>query len=135
MKFLILLIVISFQATQNPIKWEVANNWRIYKMPSHIGLRISLDSMPIYKSMPIESDRLRTYMKNIQEIKNVNPVWTGLYVGSCELNNIKHKILFSRYGGFFFDDNSKRYYQISEELREDWINFLNESSKLIDQNR
>lgn len=134
MKPLVLLTILSFFNLPSQIRWENAKDWKIYKMPSHIGLRVSLDSLSIYKNQLLDIDRMRTFLKTLQKIKNINPVWTGLYVASCELDNTKRKILFSRYGGFLFDESSKSYYQIPENLRQNWLNFLNESSKSIDGN-
>ena len=134
MKTLVLLTLLFFYGLPHQISWKNAKDWRIYKMPSYIGLRVSLDSLPAYKYKSLDIDRMSIFLKNLQEIKNINPVWTGLYVASCELDNKKRKLLFSRYGGFFFDESSKSYYQIPENLRQEWIDFLNESSKSIDQN-
>lgn len=134
MKTLALLTILFLYNLTYQIRWEDAKDWKIYKMPSYIGLRVSLDSLPAFKYNSLDIDQMRIFLKNLQEIKNINPVWTGLYVASCELNNTKRKILFSRYGGFFFDERSKSYYQIPENLRQNWINFLNESSKSIDEN-
>lgn len=131
---LLFITILMLNSSSHQIRWENAKDWKLYKMPSHIGLRISIDSLSGYKNILLGSNRMQTFLKSLQEVKNINPVWTGLYVASCELDNKRRKILFSRYGGFFFDESSKSYYQIAENLRQDWINFLNESSKAIDQN-
>jgi hypothetical protein len=134
MKSFLFFVILLFNNSQDQIRWENAKNWRLYKMPSYIGLRISLDSLPAFKSIPLDVERMKIFLKDLQEIKNTNPVWTGLYVATCDLDNKKRKLLFSRYGGFFFDENSKSYYQIDENLRQEWINFLNASSKSIEVN-
>lgn len=134
MKSFVLFAILLFSNSQDQIRWENAKNWRLYKMPSYTGLRISLDSLPSYKNISLDVERMRMFLNHVQRIKNINPVWTGLYVASCDLDNKKRKLLFSRYGGFFFDENSKSYYQIDENLRQEWINFLNESSKSIEVN-
>jgi len=66
------------------------------------------------------------FLKNLTQIpEGNNPVWMGAYVASCQLADGRFiKIELSQYGSFFYVENERRYYQLSDDVRDRWIPFL-----------
>ena len=75
---------------------------------------------------PLFLDSINNYLGKAYELpKDKNPMWMGRYLCTCEIVGIRHKVYISVYGGFFFDEFTKKYFQISKEAVDDWINFWN----------
>ncbi|HTQ65780.1 MAG TPA: hypothetical protein VMI12_13345 [Puia sp.] len=66
--------------------------------------------------------------------KEKTSVWMGLYVAtySDEKKNIR-KIDISVYGGFFWDENSKSYYEVEDLLKSNWADFWHDSASKFDR--
>ena len=68
------------------------------------------------------------YLSDIQ-VKHPNGAtrWMGGYIATCEYDGMLRKVVFSNYGGFFFDQTTGGYYQLPEGKIDDWLSFLQNS--------
>ena len=49
----------------------------------------------------------------------------GYYVASCRLpNDTLIKVEISQYGGFFYAEKEKKYYQLTDGLKDSWLAYL-----------
>jgi hypothetical protein len=48
----------------------------------------------------------------------------GGYLASCRVERKLRKVLISSYGGFFYDPEAGKYYELPEAMVRDWNGFL-----------
>jgi len=103
----------------------------MYNIHDRAGFQYSVDTLQNFKSVEMGDEKVLTFLKNAIYLPNEKSgVWMGLYVATCELEDKKtRKILLSNYGGFFYDELTKQYYELPVSKRNDWMEFLNENSK------
>ena len=135
MKYLFLFItlfVITKCFSQN-ISWKEAKNWKLYNIRSSSAFSYSLDTLKNFKSIHLDYDTMHTFLSDVVEWpKNKSSLWMGLYVATCELPGLEvRKIEISVYGGFFYDDLTKTYYQLPLSARNDWLNYISDNSKRL----
>ena len=115
------------QPTVQDVSWAKARNWKIYSLPGKQAAKFPTDTLKHFKSKTLEEDSMRVYLANIKPIESTyGAVWQGYIIGTCELDNAVRKIIFSTYGGFFFDPASRRYFEIPDDLglRKEWHAYL-----------
>lgn len=86
-----------------------------------------------FQSIELSNQMMNTFMNDVSEwpIEKYS-LWMGLYIATCEMEDKKiRKIIISNYGGFFYDQLTKRYYELPSELKDQWLSFLNDSMKKI----
>lgn len=120
-------------ANAQEINWKNAKNWKLYDIHGQAGMRYTLDTLKYFKSILLDKDTMQMFCNQITAWpKEDYSVWMGLYVATCETEEKKlRKIVISTYGGFFYDPESKRYYQVPTDMTSDWLEFFNDSSKRI----
>ena len=76
---------------------------------------------------------MKLFGKEIQQwAKSESAVWMGLFVATCETTDgIKRKLVISNYGGFLYDPLTRQYFQLAEDLRDEWYEWLNEKSRKL----
>ena len=128
--FFVLLTVIT-KGQVKELNWQNSRNWKIYDIHDRAGFRYSVDTLQNFRNADMGDDKVRLFLKNAAYLPNEKSgVWMGLYVATCELEDKKtRKILLSNYGGFFYDELTKQYYELPVSKRNDWMEFLNENSK------
>lgn len=110
------------------INWAKSTNWKIYSLPGKKAANFPIDTLKNFKSKSLEQDSMRLYLANVRPIESTyGAVWQGYIVGTCEIDHAIRKIIFSTYGGFFFDPASSRYFELPEDLglRAAWHAYLN----------
>jgi hypothetical protein len=121
-------LVAHFKASAQDVKWTKAENWRLYLIIDKKDYSTSVDSLGKFKSISLDQDTMRMYVTSAEEWpKEKYSMWMGKYLSTCEIGGIMRKIDISMYGGFFYDENTKKYFQIPPALRGSWLNYLNES--------
>ena len=129
---LILVFIFKMQiCIGQDVNWKNAQNWKLYNIHDRAGFRYSVDTLQNFKSIELNIKLMSAIMNNIVEWpKEKYSMWMGLYIATCEMGDKKlRKVIISSYGGFFFDELTKRYFEISPELNNQWYELLNESSK------
>jgi hypothetical protein len=132
MKFIvwILLLFITQIGNSQSIDWQKTSQWKLYDMKGQDGLRYSVDTLSNFKSLNLDIDTLHHFLFGVQLWPTEEySMWMGGFVVSCEdQNGIIRKLDVSAYAGFFFDNASKRYYQIKEEDHREWLDFFHYQS-------
>jgi len=110
-----------------PINWEQTKEWKLYYTLSKEAFSLPFDSLRAFKSVDLKQDSIKTFLKAVTEIPTERvPVWMGYYVCSCKLPNGKSiKIEVSQYGRFFFEEDERRYYQLTRDVQDSWQHYLN----------
>lgn len=129
--FVLLNLISKSQVKE--INWQNSRNWKIYNIHDRAGFRYSVDTLQNFKNVEMGDEKVRAFLKSATYLPDDKTcVWMGLYVATCELEDRKtRKVLLSNYGGFFYDELTKHYYELPEPRRNDWIEFLNENSKKV----
>jgi len=123
---ILLLLFVNLSFAQDT-KWNETKNWKLYKLNNRAAFNYSADTLRHFKSLALSDSVMQGFLSSVSvwplEKKSV---WMGLLVATYETGDNKLcKVNISNYGGFFFDENSKSYYQLPESLRNDWIKYLN----------
>lgn len=129
---IIMLSVIQICYGQDVI-WKNSKNWKLYNIINKNGFTYSIDTIMSFQSIELSNQMMNTFMNDVSEwpIEKYS-LWMGLYIATCEMEDKKiRKIIISNYGGFFYDQLTKRYYELPSELKDQWLSFLNDSMKKI----
>lgn len=124
--FWILLSSTTLVAQEN--NWTKATNWKIYDINKRMAFQYPLDSLFKLKFIKLDDKRVSSFLANAYALDNEKGyVWMNLYVATCELDSSNfRKVIFSNYGGFFYDEKTKRYFELPENIRREWLDYLNE---------
>lgn len=129
---LILLILVGIEVCYGQEEnWKNSKNWKLYNIINKAGFTYTLDTLVSFQSTDLSNQTMHTFMNDISEWpKEKYSLWMGLYIATCELEDGKpRKIIISNYGGFFYDQLTKRYYELPTELKDQWLEFLNDNMK------
>jgi hypothetical protein len=128
MKFLIVSgILLSATVASCQLHWDKANDWTLYRYQGHRLFKIPLDSLNRYGSIVLNQDSMAVFLASVQTLRPKGPVaWMGGYIATCKLNGAVRKVELSNYGGFFYDEKTKAYYQIPAVKSEDWLSYIQE---------
>jgi hypothetical protein len=129
MKYTYLLFVLMLLANRSfcqSIPWKDATQWKLYRIYSKDAFEFPIDTLSNFPSYSLNTDSIRSLLYDISVVpKEMTPVWMGYYVASCRLpDGTLRKIEISFYAGFFYDDRTQVYYQIRDDLRKEWLNYL-----------
>ena len=135
MKYLFLFISIFFLTkcfSQN-IDWKIAKNWKLYDIRNGSAFNYSIDTLKHFKSIHLDLDTMHIFLSDVVEWpRNKSSLWMGLYVATCELPGKEvRKIEISVYGGFFYDDLTKTYYQLPLAVRNSWLDYFSDNSRRL----
>ena len=116
----------------SPVIWENTKNWKLYNIRAKGGFSYSSDTLKYFKHVSLNGDTMKVFLHSVTEIPlDKTPVWMGYYISSCQLEDgTMIKIEISQYGGFFYDDREKQYYQLTMSKRQEWLKYL--SSRAIE---
>ena len=126
--FIISLLLVSNSYGQNNI--QSFKNWKIYDIHNSgkIFNYISVDSLKYFKSLKLEDDTIKLFLKNsFIWVKDKTAMWMGAF--HCTAENEKGeitKINVSFYGSFLKEINNEKYYEINDSLKESWNSYFNE---------
>ncbi len=129
---LVLFTLIKFDVCSGQeVIWKNSKNWKLYNIINKAGFTYSLDTLVSFQSTDLSNQTMHTFTNDISEWpKEKYSLWMGLYIATCELEDGKpRKIIISNYGGFFYDQLTKRYYELPIELKDQWLEFLNDNMK------
>lgn len=121
----VLTITVTFSIiacqSQERIEWKQASEWKLYKLTDVNSFAISETDLKKKENLSIDS--LQYFIANAQPLKsNCAPVWKDFFITSCQVNGKFRKVIFSSYGGFFYD--GKNYYAVKEENRKPLVEYL-----------
>jgi hypothetical protein len=134
---LVLIIALSllfFSGQAQEIKWSSTRDWKLYNLKGHGVFNYSVDTLINFKSYTLNQDSIIALIKNVTVISvEKQPIWMGAYVGSFEYEGQKVKIEISYYGGFFYSEKDRKYYELSKELAKEWSDYFSNCFKNFSQ--
>jgi hypothetical protein len=117
----IIAIWLSQLALGQDTTFRAAKNWRLYDISDGNVFKYSIDTLSNFHYHTLDRDSVRRYMASLFTLPPESlPRWMGAYAATCELNGILRKIEISVYGGFFYDEITKRHFQLPEESIDPW---------------
>lgn len=125
--------LINCYTQSQTIDWDKTENWRIYSIQSRKAINIPEDSLKNAHNMLLDKTEILHFLQSspVLTIKDP-PVWNGVYLFSYETGNGKrNKLYISANGSFFMDKNSGKYYEVVEDVRDSWREYINESFKRL----
>jgi len=129
---IVLLIFINNCFSQD-IKWQETKKWKLYNIQEFAVFNYPLDTLKNFTSITLDKDLIQTFLTTSVKLpKDEYSVWMGLYFATCEFPEGKvRKIEISVFGGFFYDEITKSYYQLPLKIRNDWIDYISVNFKKI----
>ena len=108
------------------INWADTKEWRLYYVQTKGAFAYPIDTLKAFKSVALNQDTMKIFLKTVTEIPTERtPVWMGYYVATCKLQNgTSIKVEISQYGRFFYEAQEKRYYQLTEDVQDNWLSYL-----------
>jgi hypothetical protein len=125
---LILLILHLQLGFGQSVNWSQTKDWVIYDIHDDNAFNYSLDTLHHFKSNLLGDSIIHRYLKDgVAWPIDKSSLWMGLYVTTCQFEDgTIHKIDISVYGGFFFEEQSKSYYEVSSESRKQWLHYFHD---------
>lgn len=120
------------KASSQVTSWQQSSHWTLYNVGGTKFYRVQVDSLDNYSHRPLNDDSMREFLAHSSVLTSDKPpMWMGAYVTSCTIGNKTHKVDISSYAGFFFDENDKKYYSVSQDVQRDWLNYFADWSSAI----
>ncbi len=104
--------------------WSKAAQWMIYNVQSDHVWKLPPDSLDHFVHQQLSNDSMSLYLSGAKAVSLHSPVWMGVYITTCVMDDKKRKIDISTYGGFFYDESRRAYYQIPVERQKGFYDFL-----------
>jgi hypothetical protein len=122
----ILFLFCTVNAVAQSNAWKSSTNWTIYNIRSSRAFNYTLDSLHKFDSAKLDDSTMHSFIQDCKTIDAKDaPVWMGLYKTTCKFNDsLIHRIDISVYGAFFYDEETKTYFEITGERKEQWQDYL-----------
>src|ERR1700712_2787637 len=121
MRRLVLIICFCFYlsaVTAQSIDWNKTSHWKMYKLKADKPLGYSVDTLINFHFAAINDDSIHYFLRTaaIWPLEKTS-LWMGAYYASYEQEGKVYKADISQYGGFFYDEATKRYYQVTMKMK------------------
>jgi hypothetical protein len=115
------------------INWARSKSWILYDIHDDNAFSYSIDTLKNFRSINLADSIIQFYLKDLKLwSKKESPLWMGLYVVTCILEDGSiHKLDLSVYGGFFYDEITKSYFSISQTKMDQWLIYLHDCKSQI----
>ncbi|MBX3257691.1 MAG: hypothetical protein KF862_26420 [Chitinophagaceae bacterium] len=128
----VFLVLISISSNAQILDFKTTKNWTLYESQDFSVFTLPVDSVLKFRSIKLSDDTMKVFLKNATELKE-NPSWMGLHLVTTELKSGEiRKFEISMYGGFFYDDKEKKYYKVSDEVKDQWLQYFSKNSIRFD---
>jgi len=122
-----------FYGGYGQIVWKEGANWRLYKIQGPVIFSAPIDTLPHIKSRQLSTDSMRDFLYPLDTLPSgIQPSWMGGFLITCVISGQTRKIQVSVYGGFFYDQTSKRYFQLPAYKKTDWISYVSRCYSAIE---
>jgi hypothetical protein len=130
---IIFSILVQQTLISQTVDWRKSDNWRLYAINDDRALHFSIDTLRHFASISLNQDTMQYFLSRASMWpKEDFSMWMGVFVATCKLNGKdERKVSISVYGGFFYDHNTRRYYQVDKDVRQDWLDFFNENLERV----
>ena len=105
----------------------------MYDVHDFDAFNYSITELDSLKAIPLNTDTMRLFLNSVEVWPHdKTSVWMGLYLASFQTPGGQvRKIEISVYGGFLYDELECTYYQVKENLRQDWLTYLSNNSLIV----
>jgi hypothetical protein len=112
--------------------FKAAKNWKLYDITTGNLFRYPVDSLKKFHYIELNDDSIHKYIEDVSELPADDPPrWMGAHIATYEIEGITKKIEISQYGGFFYDEVSKKHYQIPDTRIDEWLAYVRRSFMAI----
>src|SRR5262245_1109095 len=126
---IVLLTVTCVTVHGQQTNWSTCSNWKIYDIKDKKAFVYSTDTLKHFKAKALDSASIAYFLSDVDlwPVEQTS-LWMGYHVLSCTDDlKMPRKIEVSYYGGFFYDDKNKRYYQVQEFKKSEWLEFMDKA--------
>ena len=118
----------------SPTTWAKAKEWRLYYTRSKKAFAFPPDTLNNFKSVPLNEDTMKAFMATATQMPaGKTPLWMGYYIATCKLpGDSMIKIEISQYGRFFYDERDKSYYQLTDDMQDNWQAYLTAKWRVLE---
>ena len=112
--------------------FKTANHWKIYNATTGNLFQYPIDTLKIIPYYSLDDDSMHGYLAEVVELPSDDPPrWMGVHIATYEMGRIIHKIEISLYGGFLYDETTKKHYQLPENKIDGWLSYIRRSFMAI----
>lgn len=131
----ILFVLFASNSFSQTINWQPMHDWKVYDLRDKKGMRKPVDSLKYFRGNALDDDSVKYFFNSVAEIIHGDePVWMGAIILSCiDTSGIFRKIDVSVYGGFFYDEKTRKYFQVRDDVKAEWLEYLERQSKWPDK--
>jgi hypothetical protein len=124
----ILLNLIFFSGIGQQIHWDQTRDWKIYYIQDKNAFGYSLDTLKNFRSYSLDDSLIHGFLTGSTIWpKEETFLWMGFYLVTCKFEDGLTRIFdISVYGGFFFDNKTKVYYEINFLEKDRWLRYLHD---------
>lgn len=110
------------------VSFKTAMHWKLYDITVGNLFQYSLDTLKHFPFYNLDADSIRDYMDEVSELSSDDtPRWMGAHIATYVFGGETRKIEISLYGGFFYDETSKKYYQLPDNKIDNWLSYIRRS--------
>jgi hypothetical protein len=128
-KFIFVIITLTtFHVSKGQVIWKETKDWKIYNVTSRLMIKIGLDSLSNLRSYPLNLDSVQAFLSSVNKIpKDSTPLaWMGGVLATCTYQGKMRKVQISSYGGWFFDQETKLYFEVPRDQAADWYSYISD---------
>jgi hypothetical protein len=131
--FICIMIFAAAKMYGQDIDWQQTSEWKLYDTHGIKSFDATPEKIQNFKSALLDSQMIKNFLSNVTKMIFADaPVWMGYHIASCITKDGKLKLFYiSTYGGFFYDSEKKIYYQIREEARNGWLDYLSHAEAAL----
>jgi hypothetical protein len=124
--FLVILACITFHMSESQVIWKETKDWKIYNVSSRAMNKIGFDSLSKLKYYRLNPDTVQPFLSSVNAIpKDSTPLaWMGGVLATCSYNGKLRKVQISSYGGWFFDQETKSYFEVPLDQATEWYSYV-----------
>jgi hypothetical protein len=124
--FLVILTSITFHIARGQVIWKETKDWKIYNINSRSMTKIGIDSLTKLKYYQLNLDTVQAFLSSASEIpKDSTPLaWMGGVLATCSYHGKLRKVQISSYGGWFFDQETKSYFEVPKDQATEWYSYV-----------
>jgi len=127
------MLILTTTLAGAQVSWKETTDWKIYN-PGRLNIfTVPIDSLVYLRSRNLPTDSVRQFLDSVKALpSSVRPAWMGGFLATYIFHGDLRKIEVSSYGGFFYDQRSKIYFQLPAEKKDEWFSYLNNCLSAIE---
>ena len=105
--------------------WSNGSEWTLYDVKGAKFYKLKVDTLSQLPHRKLDDVTMQSFLDGAAALSpNRIPAWMGAYVVSYTDQHVTHKVDISTYSGFFYDESTKAFFQISADKQKSWHDYL-----------